>query len=94
MVVFRISKRFSDRSGAGKCTLVSASGGLAVNQVPDKAEMILKFGEKTEIIRNTEGRAAHGKHAGSRCQRDRQPVERSRCRQQICGIPGRAQAVH
>ena len=60
MVVFRISKRFSDRSGAGKCTLVSASGGLAVNQVPDKAEMILKFGEKTEIIRNTEGRAAHG----------------------------------
>ncbi len=60
MVVFRISKCFSGRSDAGKCTLVSASGGLAVNQVPDKAEMILRFGEKTEIVRNTEGRAAHG----------------------------------
>ena len=39
---------------------MSASGGLAVDQVPDKAEMILKFGEKTEIVGNTEGRAAHG----------------------------------
>lgn len=60
MVVFMISKRFSDSSGAEKCSLVSASGGLAVNQVPDKAEMILKFGEKTAAIKNAEGRAAHG----------------------------------
>ena len=58
MVVFMISKRFSDSSGAEKCSLVSASGGLAVNQVPDKAEMILKFGEKTAAIKNAEGRAA------------------------------------
>lgn len=60
MVVFRISKRFSDSADTGGCALVSASGGLAVNQVPDKAGMTLRSGGETVVLRNTEGRAAHG----------------------------------
>lgn len=57
MVVFSISKLLTPSDDA---QLVSASGGLVTNQVPDKAEIKIKMSDDILTFRNTEGRAAHG----------------------------------
>ena len=57
MVVFKIEKKLR---ADDENRLVSASGGLAVNQVPDKAEMTVSIKGKTVSIRNSNGRSAHG----------------------------------
>ncbi len=60
MAVFRIRKSLSNSAQTGGYKLVKASGGLAVNQVPDKAEITLESGDNKITVKNTEGCAAHG----------------------------------
>lgn len=57
MVVFKIEKKLT---GTEQSRLVSASGGLSVNQVPDKAQLTLKINGRTVYVKNTKGRSAHG----------------------------------